>query len=76
MLKFRRNMSLADRIVRIFVGVTLLLIGPLTNIVETDTISNTLLGIVGTIAIISAVTAYCFLYDISGFNTWRSNDGS
>jgi uncharacterized membrane protein YccC len=76
MLKFRRNMSLVDRIVRTVVGITLLLVGPLTNIVETDTMSNILLGTVGTIAIFSALTAYCFLYEISGFNTWRSDEGS
>jgi hypothetical protein len=76
MLKFRRNMSLADRIARTLVGLVLLLVGPLTNIVETDTMSNILLGTVGIIAIISAVTAYCFLYDMTGFNTLRSDDGS
>ncbi len=76
MLKFRRNMSLADRAARIFVGISLFLIGPLTDFVETDTTSNILLGIVGVIAIISAATAYCFLYDVTGFNTLHSDDGT
>ncbi|MFN2234863.1 MAG: DUF2892 domain-containing protein [Anaerolineales bacterium] len=64
-------MSLADRSIRIMVGITLFLIGPLTNLVETDTISNILLSIVGTIALISGASAYCFLYDITGLNTLR-----
>jgi hypothetical protein len=71
MLKFSRNMSLADRSIRIMVGTTLFLIGPLTNLVETDTTSNILLGVVGAIALISGASAYCFLYDITGFNTRR-----
>jgi hypothetical protein len=71
MFKFRCNMSLADRIIRIIIGISLFLIGPLTNLVETDMTSNILLGIVGTIALISGATAYCFLYDITGFNTLR-----
>lgn len=69
MLKFSRNMSLADRIIRLIVGVSLFLIGPLTNLVETDMTSNILLSVVGAIAFVSAASAYCFLYDITGFNT-------
>ena len=71
MLKFSRNMSLADRSIRIVVGLSLFLIGPLTNFVETDTTSNIILAVVGAIALISGVTAYCFLYDMTGFNTLR-----
>lgn len=71
MFKFRRNMSFVDRSIRILVGASLLLIGPLTNIIETDMVSNVLLSIVASIALISGVTAYCFLYEVAGFNTRR-----
>jgi len=71
MIKFSRNMSHVDRSIRIIVGTSLLLIGPLTNIIDTDTISNIILGILGATAVLSGVFAYCFLYDITGFNTRR-----
>lgn len=71
MLELKPNMSLTDRIIRSTVGITLLLIGPLTSLVETDMFSNVLLGTVAVLALISAVSAYCFLYDITGFNTVR-----
>jgi len=64
-------MSTADRITRVIVGSTLLMLGPLTQIVETDTISNVILGVLGTIAVLSGIFAYCFLYEITGFNTLR-----
>ncbi len=71
MIKFSRNMSHVDRSIRVIVGTTLLLIGPLTNIIDTDTISNIILGVLGATAVLSGVFAYCFLYDITGFNTRR-----
>ena len=71
MLKFKSNMSSVDRITRIVVGSTLLTLGPLTNILETDTLSDIILGVLGTTAVLSGVFAYCFLYEITGFNTCR-----
>ena len=71
MIKFSRNMSHVDRSIRIIVGTALLLIGPLTNTIDTDTISNIILAILGATAVLSGAFAYCFLYDITGFNTRR-----
>ena len=71
MIKFSRNMSLTDRSIRIIIGTSLLLVGPLTNVIDTDTISNIILGILGATAVLSGVFAYCFLYDVTGFNTRR-----
>ncbi len=71
MIKFSRNMSHLDRSVRIVIGTLLLLIGPLTSIIDTDTISNIILGVLGATAVLSGAFAYCFLYDITGFNTRR-----
>lgn len=71
MIKFSRNMSHLDRSVRIVIGTLLLLIGPLTSIIDTDTISNIILGVLGATAVLSGTFAYCFLYDITGFNTRR-----
>jgi hypothetical protein len=71
MYKFRRNMSFVDRSIRILVGISLLLVGPLTNIIETDMVSNVLLSVVAAIALISGITAYCFLYEVTGFDSRR-----
>ncbi len=71
MIRFSRNMNHVDRSIRIIVGTSLLLIGPLTDIIGTDTISNIILGVLGATAVLSGVFAYCFLYDITGFNTRR-----
>lgn len=69
MFKFERNMGTYDRIIRMFVGTTLIVAGPLTNIIPTDMFSDVILSIMGCLAIISAALSYCFLYTITGFNT-------
>ena len=71
MFNFNRNMNILDRCVRVLIGVSLLLIGPITNIVETDMMSNIILGILGTTATLSGTFAYCILYEVTGFNTLR-----
>jgi hypothetical protein len=62
-------MGTVDRSIRILVGSTLLTLGPLTGILDTDTISNIILGVLGTTAVLSGAFAYCVLYEITGFNT-------
>lgn len=74
MLKFARNMNIIDRSIRISVGIGLFLIGPLTNLIETDLTSDIILGFLGFTAILSGTYAYCFLYDIAGFNTDSKSD--
>jgi len=73
---FKRNMSKLDRLVRIAVGSTLLTLGPLTDILETDLMSNIILGVLGCTAVLSGVFAYCFLYEITGFNTLKTTPGA
>ena len=67
--RLRRNMGTTDRVMRILVGVTLLVTGPLTDLAATDMLSNVLLSSVATVALLSAAFSYCFLYDIAGFDT-------
>jgi hypothetical protein len=69
MLKLKRNMGATDRAARTLVGITLLTVGPLTNLVPTDMMSNILMGIVATLALGSAALGYCFLYVVTGFDT-------
>jgi hypothetical protein len=71
MITFKRNMSTGDRLVRTLVGSTLLVLGPLTNVLVLDTLSSTLLGVLGTTAILSALFSYCFLYEVTGFCTLK-----
>ena len=72
MFTFKSNMNTTDRMTRVLVGSTLLTLGPLTNILETDALSSTILGVLGATAVLSGIFAYCFLYEITGFNTLRS----
>lgn len=65
-----------DRAIRTIVGVTLLTLGPVTEFITPDTLSSVLLGIVGTLALVSAFFSYCILYDVTGFGTDRKSDQS
>ena len=69
MFKFERNMGAADRSARLIVGVTLLVVGPATDIVATDALSNILMGGLALMAVGSAALAHCVLYNVTGFNT-------
>jgi len=69
MFKIKRNMGTSDRILRLLVGSTLLIIGPFSDLVKTDTFSNVILSCMATVAIASAVFSYCALYDATGFDT-------
>ena len=69
MIKLKSNMGTMDRSIRILVGSTLLILGPLTSILDTDTLSNTILAVLGTTAVFSGGFAYCVLYEITGFHT-------
>ena len=69
MFKFKRNMGIIDRSVRVIVGSGLLVVGPATNLVELASALEITLGILGGFAIFSAVFAYCFLYEFTDSNT-------
>ena len=69
MFKLKRNMGTADRISRTMIGAMLLTIGPLTDLVPTDLLSNIIVSGVASLALVSAACAYCFLYEVTGFDT-------
>lgn len=69
MLRLKRNMGTADRIARTLIGATLLAIGPLTDLVPTDLMSDIIIAGVACLALASAASSYCFLYEITGFDT-------
>jgi len=66
-------MGTADRTIRLIAGSTLLLAGPLTDVIQTDMMSNVILGCLGVLAISSAALSYCVLYEFTGFNTHPDN---
>ncbi len=65
-------MSNPDRAIRMAVGLTLLTLGPIGKVVATDTLSTVLMGIVGTLALVSAIFSYCVLYEVTGFGTGKN----
>ncbi len=69
MFKLKHNMGTMDRVARTLAGSTLLTIGPLTDLVPTDMMSNIILSGMATVALLSAVFSYCFLYEVTGFDT-------
>lgn len=69
MLKFKRNMGTLDRSIRVIVGLTLWIIGPATNLFVLNNILEMMLAVIGTFAILSAMFAYCLLYEFTGTNT-------
>ena len=69
MFRYKYNMGKLDRIVRLILGPVVVIIGPLTDLVNTDFMSNIILSLFGVIMFFSALTGYCFMYDIAGINT-------
>ena len=69
MIKLKKNMGTLDRTMRIVVGSSLLIIGPLSDVIVTDTFSNVILACMGGVALASAALSYCFLYEVTGFDT-------
>ena len=69
MIKIKTNMGTIDRTMRFIAGSTLLLVGPLTNLIPTDAFSNVILSCMAMVAISSAALSYCVLYELTGFNT-------
>lgn len=69
MFKLKKNMGALDRGLRFFAGGALLIIGPLADIMPTDTFSNVILSCMAFVALSSAFLSYCVLYELTGFDT-------
>ena len=69
MLKLTRNMGTADRLIRLMVGITLFIIGPVFDPFELATALKITLGTIGVFAILSSVFAYCLLYEFTNSDT-------
>ena len=73
-IKLKRNMSNIDRVIRTIVGLSLITLGPITGIMTTDKLSSILMGVVGCIALFSAVTSHCPLYNVTGMDTYKKKE--
>ena len=69
MFKIERNMGMLDRTARTLAGSSLLIIGPFTDLVKTDMLSNVILTGMAAVALLSAVFSYCIFYEVTGFDT-------
>ena len=70
-MKLKRNMNTIDRILRTIMGLALIYLGPGSDVLTSDFLSNTLLTVVGLFTLFSAITAHCSIYNIAGFNTYK-----
>lgn len=70
-MKFKRNMSTTDQLIRGVMGLGLIYIGPASDILTSDFLSGALLGLVGVFTLISAITGHCTIYNIAGFCTYK-----
>lgn len=70
-MKFERNMSLYDQVFRSVLGITLIYFGPFSDVITSDTLSESLLSGVGIFIIASSLIGWCPLYHIAGFNTYE-----
>ena len=70
-IRFKRNMSTADRVLRTVIGLGFMVLGPVTTYLTNDSLSNVILGTLGVFAIASSAFSYCLLYEIAGFCTLK-----
>jgi hypothetical protein len=75
-IKFKKNMSNLDRAIRTVVGLTLVTAGPVTGFITPDKLSSILMGIVGSLALVSAFFSYCILYEFTGFGSGKESEQS
>ncbi len=69
---FDRNMGLVDQVFRTLMGLSLIYIGPLSDVITNDTMSSILLSSVGIMIIVSSLIGWCPFYHLAGFNTYKS----
>lgn len=74
MLRLKANMGGLDRLIRTAVGITLLSLGPFSEIIKVSMIAEIAMALVGVFALLSAASAYCVIYHIAGTNTLGKED--
>ena len=67
--KFENNMGAIDRLIRSLGGVILCYFGLFDTSVIDNTFINILMVVIGVANLLAAISSYCPLYTIAGFNT-------
>ena len=71
-MQLERNMGMSDQIFRVSMGLILIYMGPLSDVLTSDTLSAIILAGVGVMIIISSLIGWCPFYHLAGFNTYKS----
>ena len=73
-MAIKRNVGLADRILRLGAGLTMVYFGFIDNSVIPDQIAAILLGVFGSIFLLTAIFSTCPFYNLIGINTCTGNN--
>jgi len=68
-MKFKRNLGLIDRILRIGIGLTMTYAGFVNQSLVADDVARMALGLMGSFMITIALIGVCPMYSLIGFST-------
>lgn len=69
----KQNMGKLDRSIRSIVGITLLILGPATDIIQLTTTSEILFAVIGSAGLLSGLLGYCMFYEFTDSNTMKKS---
>lgn len=65
----KKNVGVADMVVRILLGVVLLYIGFMDNPLMSDGLPKTIVGVFGFVPLLTGLVRFCPLYSLIGVST-------
>ena len=68
-MALKKNVGTADRILRLVAGITMIYFGFIDTSFINDSLAATLLGIFGSIFLLTAIFGICPFYNLIGLNT-------
>ena len=72
-MKFRPNLNMIDRLVRLVVGLVCIYYGFIESALIGNQMIATVIGIFGIVNIISTLTAFCIVYALTGVSTRKDS---
>ena len=75
-MNFKKNLGALDRILRIGFSCFMIYFGFIDNTILTDPVTKIILGVFGSIVLVSALVGNCPLYYLTGFNTCKQPDNN
>lgn len=70
-MKLISNMGPIDRVFRTLMGIAFIYFGPVSDLLVTDPLSESLLALVGILSLVSALSGYCPVYHMANISTRR-----